>query len=234
MKQFKLHRLIFLFIINLMVSIPGSLTAGEWVQTESGTTNVLYGVWGTSASNVYAAAYDGILHYDGTSWSPEQLPGTAGYGGIWGSASDDIYAIGRNGNILHYDGTQWSSVDQSVTTSYLRGVWGSSETDVFVVGGSGTILHYDGSNWTRMISNTSSLLNSIWGSSENDVFAVGSNGLILHYDGRMLQQVTISKAREIIEDYICAIRAEWKSKAEGDEQCIPTSMPESNLKGCVK
>ena len=58
--------------------------------------------------------------------------------------------------------------------------------------------------------------------------------LILHCDGRILQPVAISKAREIIEDYICAVRAEWKRKVEGDEQCTPTSMPESYLKGCEK
>ena len=53
--------------------------------------------------------------------------------------------------------------------------------------------------------------------------------LILHCDGRILQQVTLSKAREIVEDYARTIKSEWKSKAEGDEQCVPTSMPESNL-----
>jgi hypothetical protein len=41
--------------------------------------------------------------------------------------------------------------------------------------------------------------------------------LILHCDGQILQKVTRSKAREIIEDYICFIRTEWKRQVEGGE-----------------
>jgi hypothetical protein len=41
--------------------------------------------------------------------------------------------------------------------------------------------------------------------------------LILHCDGLILQKVTRSKAREIIEDYICFIRTEWKRQVEGGE-----------------
>ena len=81
MKQFKLHRLIILFIMNLLLFTPSSLTAGEWVQMDSGTTNDLNGVWGTSADNVYAVGYGNtVLHYDGTSWSPESLPVVEGRG----------------------------------------------------------------------------------------------------------------------------------------------------------
>jgi hypothetical protein len=44
--------------------------------------------------------------------------------------------------------------------------------------------------------------------------------LILHCDGRILQQVTISKAREIVEDYVRTIRAEWKLTAKGNQECL--------------
>ena len=56
--------------------------------------------------------------------------------------------------------------------------------------------------------------------------------LILHCDGRILKQVTISKAMEIVEDYVCAIRAEWKLAAKGDQECLPRRG--FALKGCVK
>jgi len=45
--------------------------------------------------------------------------------------------------------------------------------------------------------------------------------LTLHYDGRILTQVTIRKAREIVEDYVCAIRSEWKLMAKENQECLP-------------
>ncbi len=45
--------------------------------------------------------------------------------------------------------------------------------------------------------------------------------LILHYDGRMLKQVTLGKAREIVEDYIRTIKSQWKLMAKGNQECLP-------------
>ena len=41
-----------------------------WSSVYSGTTEFLEGVWGTSASDVWAVGFGGtILHYNGTTWS---------------------------------------------------------------------------------------------------------------------------------------------------------------------
>jgi hypothetical protein len=29
---------------------------------------------------------------------------------VWGTSSNDVYAVGSNGTILHYDGTAWSQM----------------------------------------------------------------------------------------------------------------------------
>ena len=144
----------------------------------------LYGVWGSSAIDVYAVGISGtILHYDGSKWrvmaSP---PNTDNLYAIWGSSSSDVYTVGRNGTILHCNGSKWTSVEGGVRTS-LFGIWGSSTSDVFAVGQSGTIVHYDGKSWNVMTSGISKSLCGVWGSSANDVFAVGIGGVILHYDG---------------------------------------------------
>ena len=40
------------------------------MRQESGTEKWLKGVWGTSATDVYAVGYDGtIINYDGFTWS---------------------------------------------------------------------------------------------------------------------------------------------------------------------
>jgi hypothetical protein len=42
--------------------------------------------------------------------------------------------------------------------------------------------------------------------------------LVLHYDSRTLQPVTLSQAREILEDYVHAIRSEWNSVVEWSDR----------------
>jgi hypothetical protein len=172
----------------------------------SPTTGWLYGVWGTSASDVYAVGYDAaalILHYDGASWSSMANAGYGHLNGVWGSSATDVYAVGSatetNLDLLvqqyavlaHYDGASWSST-ANVGENDLDGVWGSSPSDVFVAGLG--IWRYDGSSWSPMTLPNGWMqgwLSGVWGSSASDVFATGlfmfengnTRGVILHYGG---------------------------------------------------
>jgi hypothetical protein len=110
---------------------------------------------------------------------------------VWGSAANDVFAVGRGGLIFHYDGSQWQEMEtETGTVAWLYGIWGSSSTDVFAVGDEGTILHYDGNQWSAMNSGIASALKSVWGNSGTDVFAVGSGGTILHYNGTQWSTMT--------------------------------------------
>ena len=104
------------------------------------------GVWGSSATDVWAVGGTILIHYDGNTWSAQASGTAAQLFGVWGSSATDVFAVGGGGTILHYDGNTWSA-QASGTTGTLFGVWGSSATDVFAVGGDSTILHYDGTNW---------------------------------------------------------------------------------------
>jgi hypothetical protein len=115
----------------------------EW-QNPLPQGNDLFGVWGSSGSDVFAVGYGGtILHYDGA--GPSLMPsGTYAYlYGVWGSSGSDIFAVGSGGSIVHYDGTAWTPMSSGMG-NYLYGVWGSSGSDVIAVGEGGTILHYSG------------------------------------------------------------------------------------------
>jgi hypothetical protein len=152
----------------------------EW-QNPLPQGNPLYGVWGSSSSDVFAVGAAGtVLHCDGSTWSGMTSGTTNSLSGVWGSSSSNVFAVG--GTILHYDGTAWSPMT-SGTTNYLHDVWGSSSSDVFATGNDGTILHCDGTAWSAMTSGTTNNLFGVWGSSSSDVFAVGEKGTILHYDG---------------------------------------------------
>ncbi|BAP57387.1 receptor protein kinase-like protein [Thioploca ingrica] len=114
----------------------------------------------------------------------EQYPSATELQAIWGSAENDVFAVGY-GAIFHYDGSSWSEMN----TNYydLRGIWGTSNKNVIAVGRimgeeRSIILYYNGNQWSAM-NGTFSWLSGIWGSSDSDVFAVGGNGTTLHYNG---------------------------------------------------
>jgi hypothetical protein len=176
----------FVCFLAVLVLAPETVLAGnsdwEWMNPLP-QGNPLNGVWGISATDVFAVGDAGtILHYDGTDWSAMSSGTTASLNGVWGSSAADVFAIGDDGTILHYDGTSWSAMTSN-TAWTLFGVWGSSASDVFAVGGSGTIVHYDGTSWSDITSGTTEWLFGVWGSSSTNVFAVGTGGAILHYDG---------------------------------------------------
>jgi len=158
--------------------------------------------WGANADSVYfvgrvsdvehdssgvALYYDDPIleRYNGAFFDAVGLTGLRwGLYDIWGSAGDDIFAVGYNGTILHFDGAAWSITATGGTKPvWLNSVWGSSATDVFASGANGTLLHYDGDSWSVLRSHTVRNLWDVWGLSASRVFCVGSNGTILNYDG---------------------------------------------------
>jgi hypothetical protein len=171
-----------------------TITTGDWVLMESGTTENLGAVWGSSGKDVFAMGDNGtILHYDGNTWSKMQQNtlSTVDFLDRWGVSSTNVFAVGRYG-MFHYDGNLWSKMDSN-TALNINGIWGSSENDVFAVGWS-SIFHYDGSRWSEMIEfselEISNNVNAVWGSSATDVFAVtfdGDDGYspIYQYDGNV-------------------------------------------------
>jgi hypothetical protein len=173
----------FSFSVYVSASLPDTDGILRAAAMTSGTSSTLYGGWGTSTSDIFAAGSSGtIRHYDGNGWSGMTSNTSSGLLDIWGAGTSAVWAVGSGGTIVHYDGGSWSSVT-SDTNKQLWGVWGASSSDVFAVGNNGEIMHYDGAAWTRMTSGTPNLLYAAWGTGSSDVFAVGTSGTILHYDG---------------------------------------------------
>ena len=63
--------------------------------------NLLLGVWGRSATDIWAVGEAGtIVHWDGTSWVEAQSPTTRRLNQIWGAGARDIWAVGDVGTVL--------------------------------------------------------------------------------------------------------------------------------------
>ena len=82
------------------------------------------------------------------SWKTASSPLMHTFWATWGSASDDVWAVGVAGKILHYTGGTWTEATSGHDKD-LRGVWGKSKSDVWAAGSDGWILHYDGTAWSR-------------------------------------------------------------------------------------
>ena len=183
-------------LTQLVSQVPAA-----WERWSLPGDDALYGVWGSSSTDVFAVTMRGtVLHYDGINWSSMTTGNPTWFKDVWGTSAIDVFAAGLYGTILHYDGSAWNSMTSN-TTYYPEGIWGSSTTDVFAVGlqsesHQGAILHYDGSAWTSMTSNTG-YLNGVWGSSSSDIFAVGSYGTILHYDGSTWSAVSSGTTQQL-------------------------------------
>ncbi|MCC6750644.1 MAG: hypothetical protein IT371_23505 [Deltaproteobacteria bacterium] len=102
----------------------------------------LYGVWGSSSSDVWMVGASGLLvRYKNGTYSSQAAPVAKHLNAIWGTDASDIWAVGAEGVAVHYDGTSWRKVS-TPTSKGLLAVHGSSSTDVWAVGLDGTVLHY--------------------------------------------------------------------------------------------
>jgi hypothetical protein len=102
----------------------------------------------------------------------EPSPTTEELLGVWGSASNDIYAAGRGGTILHSRGDGAWTAQTSGTTEDLYAIWGSGPNDIYIAGMQ-DVLHSTGDGtWT--VQSTPSPGNlGVWGSGPHDLYAGG-------------------------------------------------------------
>jgi len=157
-----------------------------------GSEVLVNALWGTSASDVWAAgelvgpatnAVSAVfLHWDGSAWTV--VNGSASdpafrdliVYGMWGASATSIFAGGGDGSgharIWRYDGTAWRVADDPPQQSAVSSVWGSSDHDVWAALGDGTLRHFDGVSWTTSDPGADSLA-EVTGSGPGDVWVRG-------------------------------------------------------------
>lgn len=168
---------------GLLLNYDGS----RWSQLSSGDIGAgqLYGGWGSDPSNVWTVGGDltntrgYIFRNVSGRWLKEAYEAPNGLSAAWGSAADDVWAVGRGGLIIRWNGTTWSTVPSGVTAD-LKDVSGSSTNNVWAVGAAGTIVRWDGTKWANggnLVDDLVSLF--VYG---NEVWVVGINR-IHHWNG---------------------------------------------------
>jgi hypothetical protein len=95
---------------------------------------------------------------------------------IWGSANNDVWAVGRKINqgllsafLMHFDGARWADatpVNVQALSSVLYNIYGTSKSDIWV-GGDEYVLHYDGTAWNSYKVADSIIVRSITSNGRN-------------------------------------------------------------------
>ncbi len=180
----------------------------SWQARDLGrVTPLLDWTFGFAADQVWVVGQGGtLLRWDGAAFTPEDSGTTEDLWGLWGSAPDDLWAVGGSGVapslgvLLHRDASGWSSVPlptlSRANVHALFKVWGSGASDVWAVGQHGLLLHYDGTAWEERPTGTGEDLVAVWGTGPEHVAIVGgrANGVLLLWDGVALRSVDLSYA----------------------------------------
>jgi len=185
----------------------GEEQPAPWQIVEPHLDAALLSVWGTSATDVWAAGADTrdgqgplLLHFDGSSWA--RLP-TEQSGDLWwafGFESGPVYLGGAGGVILRYEDGAFTRLE-TPGTGTVFGIWGASPDDLWAVGGApggaqGAFawrLQSAGDTWQPAAELPPDLAarNALWkvfGHGPDDVWLVGTGGKVLHWDGAALTE----------------------------------------------
>lgn len=161
---------------------------GAWsAVTNAGlsSSSSMYGVWGTSANDVYAVGWGYRKRFNGSTWSDVTVPGYAtitGHHAMFGRSGKMLIASG-GGSVLRYDGS-WSELQDPVFTSQeFYGTWIDQAGGAYVVGSGGTILYRAPGNVTWESEDFNDTVNGnaaerSWGTSATSVFTVGGYGVV--------------------------------------------------------
>jgi photosystem II stability/assembly factor-like uncharacterized protein len=199
-------------------------TGGAWSVMESGTTENLRGLDGTSASDLLAVGENGTaLHYDGARWSDISAGGPH-LNEAWMDGPGTAYVVGDGGTALRYHGTGWTPVGIGFVLDPLLSVWGSSGDDIWLVGAQSTVLRWNGTQWKNVVVDVADVHNfqGVHGTGPDDVFLASeyvgpassplagekrhAGGLIFHWDGT-------SWGLPVYQDPVHDVLSVWRANA---------------------
>jgi hypothetical protein len=179
----------------------------------TGPGGLLFRLWGSSSSDVYAVG-NGIMHWDGATWSQSDTPsGGTLWAAIWGGGPKDVFVVGNpavahpsNATVVgHWDGGSWSivSIADPQLQPRFRGVWGFGSLDRYAFGEQGQNLntspllyHWDGTTWSQFpfpwdAGLGTGSIERMSGSGPNDLYVL-VNAAVWHWDGATWQEVHVT------------------------------------------
>ena len=165
-------------------AVGGTLETGHvlrfdgarWSREEIGAeVQLLNWVTRPSADTLVAVGRGGAaLHREAGQWRRVETPTTQTLWGVWGSAEDDLWAVGgdgfasedKRGVVLRFDGVAWAQIEvpqlEEEVFAWFK-VWGAGPDDVYIVGQRGALLHFDGEAFEEIELGLDEDLIAVWG-----------------------------------------------------------------------
>jgi hypothetical protein len=179
-----------------------------WTREDPGVEGDLWWVFGFEDGPVFMAGAEGqIVRHAGGRFERMQTPGTNTVYGVWGTAPDDLWAVGGAGSsptggfIWRFDGERWRAAEgapsELASSATVFKVWGRASDDVWFVGSDGLLLHYDGASFERLDAGTTRTLFTVHGTSDRTL-AVGGyvDGVIVSGHDASFEDVAPPRAPE--------------------------------------
>lgn len=153
-----------------------------WARQNTPTNQTLYGVSGSSSSNVVAVGASGtLLRFNGSNWQNVNSGNSADFYGVAGSsANGGRQYIASDVGLLQLDGSTVSTV----STPYAPRLYGVSvdgSGNAWTSGQRGSVMRFTGSSWVTV--NQAPDLIDVWTSASNNAWAVGEFGSVYRWNG---------------------------------------------------
>ncbi len=157
------------------------------LNTESGTEEILEGVWSASPSDAWAVGTQGTaLHWNGTAWGSVEARDAGDLHDVWGASGSEVWLVGEGGAVYRWNGSTLARVATPAGTTRLWSVHGSAADDVWLSGEGSLLLHWDGQALSRVDAGAGSF-RRVHAAARGDVWLAGSGtggaGLLVHGDG---------------------------------------------------
>jgi hypothetical protein len=176
----------------------GQCKPSGWTAMSSSTSQSLYSVWGSSASDVWATGVQGVaVHYVGGKWSVQSPASTGLIWSVSGTSAGNVYAIDSNGALFHFDGTSWSATSWTGAGIYEQCIFVDGAGTAWIGGsqsGNSSMALYRATSSVSLVGTApvGSLATGgacgVWAISPTDVWLSGLS--VSHYDGSSLTQVS--------------------------------------------
>ena len=134
-------------------------------------------------NQIYRRSKTGWVHFDEGVLDDRGASKRSGLFSIDGSSENNIYAVGKGGQVLHYGGEAWNKIE-SPSVKNLNWVRCPSESDVYACGDAGLFQH-TGNGWTEFSALTAT--GDLWCVEvfENKVYVAGDSGLFVLNDKKL-------------------------------------------------
>ena len=114
-------------------------------------------IYAFSPSDIWLSFGGGFVHWTGTVFQKACTPVGLIQGEllkIWGTSSNNLYCVGRNGSLARYNGSTWQKME-SGTTVDLEDIWGIDGNNIWATGMESdytrsVILKFDGGYWSTL------------------------------------------------------------------------------------